>query len=138
MISNEALHKKTPQELTALLYEASLDHLESAKEAIESGEYLTANTKLQKAADIFYRLGAGLNYEAGIIADQLDAMYNYLSDKVVTANYEKNTVIIDEVIEHVEILYRAWTDAMKNNVDHDQKVMKLKKNAYEKNSMFKS
>lgn len=136
MISNEALHKKTPQELTALLYEACLDNLEAAKSAIEAKDYMTANEKLKKTADILHRLGGGLNYESGIIADQLDSVYNYLSDRVIQANYEKNVQIIDEIIFHVETIYSAWTEAMKNNADHDKKDMKKKKSAYERQSIF--
>ncbi len=105
MITNEALHKKTPQEITALLYEACLDNLEVAKTYIDQKDYLGANVKLQKANDILHRLGAGLNYEAGIVADQLDSLYNYLTDRVVQANYLKDIVIIDEVIKNVEIIY---------------------------------
>ncbi|PYZ94389.1 flagellar export chaperone FliS [Salipaludibacillus keqinensis] len=136
MISNEALHKKTAQEITALLYEACLDHLEEAKMAINELNHTVANEKLQKSSDILYRLGAGLNYEAGIVADQLDSLYNYLADRIVQANYKKDPAIIDEVVNHISIIYAAWSDAMKKNVDQEQKMLKLKKNAYEKNQMF--
>ncbi|WP_280768356.1 flagellar export chaperone FliS [Salipaludibacillus daqingensis] len=136
MISNEALHKKTPQEITSLLYEACLDNLEEAKRAIEINDLMVANEKLQKANDILYRLGAGINYEAGIVADQLDALYNYLADRVVQANYHKDPEIINEVVKNIETLYTAWSKAMKKNVDHENKTVKLKKNAYEKNAIF--
>jgi flagellar protein FliS len=136
LITNDALHKKTPQEITSLLYEACLDNLEDAKVSIDIKDYLVANMKLQKANDILHRLGGGLNYEAGIVADQLDSLYNYLANRVVQANYHKDIVIIDEVIKNVEIIYSAWYEAMKKNVDLENKTMKLKKNAYEKNAMF--
>ena len=47
---------------------------------------MDANKKLQKTNDILHRLGAGLNYEAGIIADQLDTLYNYMADRVIEGN----------------------------------------------------
>lgn len=136
MITKEALHKKTPQEITALLYEACLVNLEDAKVSIDQKDYLVANLKLQKANDILHRLGAGLNYESGIVADQLDSLYNYLADRVVQANYHKDIIIIDEVIKNIEIIYSAWSEAMKLNVDHENKTMKMKKNAYERSAIF--
>jgi len=117
VISNEALHKKTPQEITALLYEACLDNLELAKQAMEEKDLMVANEKLQKANDILHRLGAGINYEAGIVADQLDALYNYLADRVVQANYDKDPRIIDEVINNIELISVSWNEAQKKNVD---------------------
>ncbi|MDG5788648.1 flagellar export chaperone FliS [Evansella sp. AB-P1] len=136
LISKEALHKKTPQEITSLLYEACLNNLEDAKDAIDQQNHVLANEKLQKSNDILVRLGAGINYEAGIIADQLDALYNYLAEKVIEANITKNEVIIEEVIQHIEALSSSWKDAMIKNKDSQPQLLKQKANAYEKNTLY--
>ncbi|QKS70994.1 flagellar export chaperone FliS [Paenalkalicoccus suaedae] len=136
MITKEALHKKSSQELTALLYEACLDHLETAKEAITQKDYVVVNEKLQKAIDILHRLGAGINYEAGIVADQLDALYNYMADRLVVANYEKSIEIIDEVIKPLEELAVAWQKAMVTNSDAQSKSLKRQASAYEQSMMY--
>ncbi|MFA9556019.1 flagellar export chaperone FliS [Evansella sp. AB-rgal1] len=138
VISNEALHKKSPQEITSLLYEACLDNLEAARNSIEQIDHYKANTHLQKANDILRRLGAGLNYEAGIIADQLDAVYNYLADKTIEANYSKDVKIIDEVISHVTSISLAWQKAMLQNIDSQTKSRKQTANAYEQTSIYES
>ena len=137
MITKEALHKKTPQEITALLYEACLDRLEEAKYAIENKDYIVANSKLQKSSDILNRLGGGLNYEAGIVADQLETVYNYLADKVVQANYKKDITIIDEVTRHLTGISLAWHNAMEKNEDIMPKSIRNKASAYEQNMIFK-
>ncbi|UCZ54645.1 flagellar export chaperone FliS [Bacillus shivajii] len=136
MISNEALHKKTSQEITALLYEALLDNLEEAKQAIVDKDYVLSNEKMQKANDILHRLGAGINYEAGIIADQLDALYNYMAGRIIQANFKKDEAILDEVITTLQEISSSWQNAMKKNVDNQPKMMKQKASAYEKNVMF--
>lgn len=135
-ITNEALHKKTPQEITSLLYEACHNNLSSALAAINEKEYIDANLNLKKANDILHRLGGGLNYEAGIIADQLDALYNYMADKVIEANFEKNAEKVKEVIHILEQLMSAWNEALKNNIDVQPKAMKMKVNAYEQTSIY--
>ncbi len=138
LITKEALHKKSPQEITALLYEALINNLEAAKQAIQEKDYLIANEKLQKSNDILERLGAGLNYEAGIIADQLDAVYNYMADRLVQANYTKNSSFIDEVLNSVKKISTAWHQAIKNNVDTQLKVTKQKVNAYEQAAVYEN
>ncbi|WP_096190629.1 flagellar export chaperone FliS [Evansella halocellulosilytica] len=136
LITKEALHKKTPQEITALLYEACLDRLEDAKDEINNKDYVQANINLQKVNDLLERLGAGLNYEAGIIADQFDAIYNYLADKVIEANVMKDTKKIDEVVALLESLASSWQEAMKADVSIQKHLAhKQKTSAYEKNIM---
>lgn len=136
MITAEALHKKTPQEITALLYEACLNNLEDAIELIEQKEFMDANEKLQKANDILVRLGAGINYEAGIISDQLDVLYNYFADRLIEANYKKDVKIIKEVMDHLSKIASAWNEAMKKNKDKQPKTVKQKTNVYEQNVMY--
>lgn len=137
MISYEALHKKTPQEITGLLYEACLNHLEEAKEEIEKNNMLDANRKLQKSNDILYRLGAGLNYESGIIAEQLDALYNYAANRLIEANIEKNTDKIDEVISLLVPIIEAWQETISKKQELRSQMAAFKHQAYEKQSVFK-
>ncbi|SER47948.1 flagellar export chaperone FliS [Salipaludibacillus aurantiacus] len=138
IISNKALHEKTSQEITSLLYEALLENLEMAVSALKDKDYLIANVKMQKSNDILFRLGGGLNYEAGILADQLDHLYNYLSDRLIQANYKKDILIVEEVIRHIEKIYKAWNELLKKTKEesHELKIVKLQKVAYEKNSAF--
>lgn len=136
ILTEEALYKKSPQEITALLYEACLTNLEESIDDINNKDYVIANKKLQKANDILQRLGAGLNYEAGIIADQLDALYNYMADKVVEANYKKDTQLIEEVIKAIEPIALAWNEALKKKSAQTSNVMKNKTMAYEKSVLM--
>jgi flagellar secretion chaperone FliS len=136
MFTEEALHKKTSEELTALLYEAFLSNLEEAKEAISKKEFIEANTKLQKANDILYRLGAGLNYESGIIADQLDEVYNYLAERLIQANLTKEINPIEEAIKLGTIISEAWNDAMDNRKDSISTINKQKNKAYEQFAIY--
>jgi flagellar secretion chaperone FliS len=136
MFTEEVLHKKTPEELTALLYEALLNNLDEAKDAILRKNYIDANVKIQKANDILYRLGAGLNYEAGIIADQLDEVYNYLAERLIQANLTKEVEPIDEAIKLVTTISDAWNDAMDNRTDSQSHSNKQKNKAYEQFAIY--
>ncbi|ERN54886.1 flagellar export chaperone FliS [Alkalihalophilus marmarensis] len=135
-LTNEALHQKSSQELTALLYEACLINLEDSLELIDQKEFVEANAKLQKASDIIHRLGAGINYEAGIIADQLEQVYNYAADKIVEANIKKDKAMIEEVIQIIQSIMSSWNEAMKSKKDIQPKMMKQKANAYESTAIY--
>ncbi|MCM2981946.1 flagellar export chaperone FliS [Niallia circulans] len=135
LISEEVLYQKSPQELTALLYEACLNNLEEAIENIENKDYILANVKLKQANDIVWRLGAGINYEAGIIADQLDMLYNYIAGKLIDANLKKDISIIQEVKTIIEELLAAWTVSMKEKTPKINTGLRQKTLAYEKNIM---
>lgn len=134
-LSEELIYKKNSQELTSLLYEGLLDNLYGSIEDMKDKKYLDANKKLQKSNDLLQRLGAGLNYEAGIIADQLDALYNYMAERVIEGNWKKDISIIEEVIAITEKIMTAWNKALKNKSTQKPTYNRQKVNAYEKNVM---
>ncbi|MBG9544744.1 flagellar biosynthesis protein FliS [Cytobacillus firmus] len=127
------IYQKSSQEITALLYEKCLMNLEESISYIESKEYISANERLQNTNDILQRLGVGINYESGIIADQLDLLYNYMADELVKANRSKDTAKIENVMNILQSIAAAWNEAMKNKPNSKMKSIKHKVNAYEKN-----
>lgn len=131
VLTENDLHGKTPQELTSLLYEICIEKLENATEAIKKKNYIEANTLLQGCNDILYRLGAGLNYEAGIIADQLEVIYNYMAEKLIQANIQKDLNIINEVISLLKMIDEAWKDALKKGNASPNQTVRRKASAYE-------
>ncbi|MCL7747145.1 flagellar export chaperone FliS [Halalkalibacter alkaliphilus] len=136
ILTEEALHQKSSQEITALLYEACLTNMEGAIQEIDNKDFIKVNEKLQKASAIVHRLGAGLNYEAGIIADQLEQIYNYLADKLVEANFKKDKVMIEDAIKLLTSLMNAWNEALKKKQDQQPIRVKRKIQAYESYSIY--
>lgn len=138
VLSESVIYSKSSQEITSLLYEACIINIEQAIEGIETNNFGLANKKLQKANDIIYRLGAGINYEAGIIADQLDALYNYLADQLFEANFKKDTSKLKHVLEMLERIAGAWNEAMNNKSKVQDQNYKNRSLAYEQNSFSHS
>ena len=67
---------------------------------------------LQSCNDILERLGGGINYKAGIIADQLEALYDFCSRKLMEANVKKDKDIMLQVLKIMENISEAWSIAM--------------------------
>ncbi|KYD16922.1 flagellar export chaperone FliS [Saccharococcus caldoxylosilyticus] len=112
-LTEELVYQKTPQQLTSLLYEALIDSIQLAITYTQQKDYARANKRLQKANDILHRLGAGLKYDAGIIAHQLDALYNYMAEQLIEANIKKDVLIMETVLKIATEIANAWNEAMK-------------------------
>ncbi|MCM3111750.1 flagellar export chaperone FliS [Lederbergia lenta] len=134
-LTKELIYQMTPQKITALLYEVCINHLQDAIQDIEQNQPLEANVKLQKVNDILERLGAGINYEAGIVADQLDTLYNYMANQVILGNLKKDKLILEEVLNICEQLASAWNEAMNTGETQSQRLHQQRTNAYEQNVM---
>lgn len=134
-ITEESLYQMTSQELTTLLYEALEKNLIRASDAIYGGRLTDANLFLQRCNDILHRLGVGINYEAGIVADQLEHIYNYMAERLIEANLKKDISIIEEVQQLLKNIVNAWREAQQNMQQQppSQKnsVIKRRMNAYD-------
>lgn len=135
-LSEEMIYQKSPQELTMLLYEACERNMEAALQAFDEKDYIEVNVKLQRAIDIIERLGVGLNYEAGIIADQLDQLYNYMSDKLIEANIKKDRQKVETVLKILRDIATAWKTAWDTQEDKQTAVTKQRTNAYEQHVTY--
>lgn len=132
-ITEESLYQMTSQELTQLLYDALEKNLVRASDAIYGDRLTDANLFLQRCNDILYRLGVGINYEAGIIADQLEHLYNYMADRIIEANLKKDSTIIEEVQHVLKLITDAWKEAQQKLQVQPQTLNAVKRriNAYE-------
>jgi flagellar protein FliS len=133
-LTDEILYQKTSQEITAFLYEGIINNLEESIELIEAKNFHQANVQLQKVNDILHRLGVGLKYEAGPIAQQLDILYNYMAAQVIEANIHKDTQIIQNVLRVIGPIAKAWNEALTKK-DHKPSSISKKVSAYEKSIM---
>lgn len=132
-ITEESLYQMSSQELTQLLYDAMEKNLLRAADAIRGGRFEEANRSLQKCNDILHRMGVGLNYEAGIIADQLEHLYNYMAERLIQANLQKDIGIIEEVRKLLGMISEAWREACKKQQGQEtgQSAIRRKINAYD-------
>jgi flagellar secretion chaperone FliS len=130
-ITEELIYHKSPQELTAMMYEKFIQNIDEAVIAIQHSDYFTANEKIKQCNDILYRLGIGLTYQAGIIAEQLDTLYNYMSERLIMANFKKDTFILCEVQQMMKQLSNAWNEVLKATPKVTSSLRKNKLSSYE-------
>jgi flagellar secretion chaperone FliS len=99
--------------LVVMLYAGAVKFLNTAKEGILHKKLDVANNNIIKAQDIISELMTSLNFDAGELANNLYSLYIYMNRRLLEANIEKNTEIINEVIKLLMTLKAAWEEILK-------------------------
>jgi flagellar secretion chaperone FliS len=95
--------------LVVMLYDGAIRNLKLAKLAIEDNNIEKKNTCIIKAQQILSEFMGTLNMEdGGEIAKNLMALYQYMYQRTIRANIDKDQGILDEVIGYLEELRDAW------------------------------
>ena len=94
--------------LILMCYDGAISFLKQAQKAHGEKDDTTMGDFLTKAQNILWELTNGLNYEAGEIAYNLDALYNYMIRRIIDAQYLNKIEPLNEVINHLQELRESW------------------------------
>lgn len=107
-----------PHRLIQLLMEASLTRLFQAKLAIENGDMVSKANLLGRVWDILSTLQGSLDTkQGGEVAENLEKMYDYMSQRLLDASAENNPEMIDEVIKLMVTLKEGWDGIREEYLD---------------------
>lgn len=107
--SNEVL-TASKKKLVIMLYDGAAKNLKLAKLAIEEKKIEKVNMLIIKTQNILVELMSTLNFEeGGEIANNLMALYEYMYQKTIRANIDKNSEILDEIIGYFQELSDTWS-----------------------------
>lgn len=107
-------YKKTQVEtadqgtLILMCYDGAITFLKKGKHAMLNKEIVTCNTYLNKAQNVLWELTNSLNLNAGQIAHNLEALYNYMIRRIIEAQFHNKPEALDEVIKYLLELKEAW------------------------------
>ena len=110
---NTQVTSARPENLVVMVYNGAIRFIKGGCEAIQEGDYEQAGTMFTKAQDIVVELRASLNSEAGSVADNLDALYEYIQDQLIKANVKKDEAYARNALEIMEGLHEAWVEAVR-------------------------
>jgi flagellar protein FliS len=112
-----------PKGLVLMCYEGAISSLILAKEKYISREYEAKTKALQKVHDILNVLMLSLDFEkGGRIARNLDALYNYMSRRLLDGDLKKDMAAIDEAIGIFAELQSAWKEILSTPKTNDVQV----------------
>jgi flagellar protein FliS len=100
-----------PHRLIEMLLNGGIDRLAQARGAVMRGDRPAKLRLIGKALDIISGLRSGLDQErGGEVAANLDALYDYMQRRLVTANVRDDVEIMDEIIHLLSEIREGWKD----------------------------
>lgn len=100
----------SPHKLIAMLFEGALVAILKAENHMRAGEIIEKGRAISHAMNIINQgLRASLNHkEGGKIADNLEALYVYMSERLSQAHVQNNPALLQEVYKLLYDLKSAW------------------------------
>lgn len=100
----------SPHELISLLYQGALQAIANAKRGMLSKD-ITAKGKAISHAILIIDTGLNASLDkkvGGELAQNLSALYDYMSSRLLTANIQNDVKALDEVSQLLADLKSAW------------------------------
>ncbi|MGC7845515.1 flagellar export chaperone FliS [Desulforudis sp. 1088] len=108
-----------PEELVLMCYRGLAQYARQAAEAVGARDIPAAHQALVRAQDIctYLRTTVDTRYEIG---ERLDALYEYMYNRLVEANLSKASEPIEEVLALAEDLRDTWAAAIRAGKEGEQ------------------
>ena len=105
----------SPHRLIQMLMEGAFERIATAKGCIQRQDIPGKGEQIGKAIDIIGGLRDGLNMDAGgDLAANLDALYDFMQQRLLEANLRSDAAILDEVADLLRPIKEGW-DAIGNS-----------------------
>ena len=99
----------SPNKLIEMLLQAAIKKIKLAVIALEKEELSQAHQQFVKAQNILLELRVSLDREqGGAIAEDLDQLYGYMYDQLVSANGQKEAAPAETVVPLLSELLESW------------------------------
>jgi flagellar protein FliS len=103
------LESEEPHRLIQLLFDGLLERLARADACLRDGRIAEKCKHLDRAMAVLDGLRLSLDRDkGGTIAANLDALYEYVSDRLVLANLDNDPVLLEEVTGLMSQISSAW------------------------------
>lgn len=100
-------------QLLIMLYEAAIQNIKKAQFCLDKKDIAGKGTAIGKAHDIINELLNTLDFEVGgKIAEDLERLYNFMTEQLVQANIENSKECLKSVQKLLETLLDGWKVAV--------------------------
>lgn len=104
------IQSRSPLELVVMLYDGAIRFLQQTVDAMERGDLVAKRDSLSRAMAIVTELHGMLDLEqGGEVAASLDSLYTYMMERLTTANQQRDTAPVAEVMRLMTGLRDAWS-----------------------------
>jgi flagellar protein FliS len=104
-----AVEDASPHRLIAMLFDGALSRLSLAAAHMRRNEIEDKGAQITRALEIVGALRASLDMSVpGGLPQRLDALYDYVSRRMLYANVENDPKVLDEVAGLLRVIADAW------------------------------
>lgn len=118
---NNTILTASPQELTLMLYNGAIKFCNQAIKAIDNREIENAHELIIRVENIIEEFMITLD-DKYPIAETFKNMYDYIHQRLIEANMNKDKTILEEVLGYLRELRDTWKEAMKLAKNPNSKV----------------
>ena len=105
-----------PELLIARLLERAVGSIRSAREADPTCDAVTRTRAIAKALDIISELRGALDFDHGQeLAQNLDAVYEFVNHRLLQASVDKADIALAEALRPLEIVSSGWLEMCNMN-----------------------
>jgi len=98
-----------PHTLIQMLFDGAIERLNMAKMHIKQNNIAMKGESISRAISIVDGLRSSLDMKkGGELAENLEALYDYMQRQLLKANLENNTKLIDEVLSLMGEIREGW------------------------------
>jgi len=108
----QAVTTSKPEDLTSMLYQGLIKFIRLAKMDLENKNIEASHKNNIRAQDILSELMVTLNQDYAI-SENLLSLYDYMKNRLIEANLQKKTELLEEVEGYAVELSETWIAAMK-------------------------
>ncbi|WP_299495208.1 flagellar export chaperone FliS [uncultured Shewanella sp.] len=99
----------SPHKIIQMLFSGALERLAQARCAIEQNDLAKKGEALGKAISIVSGLNGSLNMEVeGEVANNLNALYDFMLQQMSAANVNNDVTAIDDVMDILKVIKEGW------------------------------
>jgi flagellar protein FliS len=121
----QAVYNASPVGLVVMLYDGALQFMEAGKAAMLRKDLVEQSSNLQRAQKIVSHLMSTLDMEkGGEVSSNLMPLYQYVYRKLVEANVNDQSDLIDECVKIFSELREGWSK-LDEKVPHKEQVALL-------------
>jgi flagellar protein FliS len=102
----------SPEELTLMLFNGLVRFIMTAQKAIDDKDVQKAHESIVRSEDIISEFQVTLDMQYELSAG-LALLYEYMHRRLVEANMQKDTEILEEILGLAKDLRDTWAQAMK-------------------------
>jgi len=119
MATHTGVEAANPHRLIQMLLEGALDKIARARGCMERGDIPARGHNITRAIDIIEGLRVSVDTSVKHpLTDNLLSLYDYMGRRLLQANLESSTVMLDEVSGLLREIKEAW-DAIPANLQRE-------------------